>query len=80
MNSKNLVEKDIAFVNVEISNALERSKEFRENGRFIIPVQIDDSPLLGKLDDIQAIDVTDKKNIEALIQIIKDDFAQRRSK
>lgn len=79
LNSKNLVEKDIAFVNREINGALERRKEFR-NRLFIIPVRIDDSPLLRELNDFQALNSFDDKSIEKLVRVIKDDFANRRQK
>jgi hypothetical protein len=79
MQSKNLEEKCIGYVNKEIRLALEREKKFRDLN-FIIPVKIDESKLLKELEPFQAIDLTDKANIKKLIDTIQRDFEKRKNR
>lgn len=74
LNSKTLEKKRIAYVNREIDVALDRQKDFR-GIPFIIPVKIDDNPIIKEFSAIQAIDLTDKNNMKELITLIRRDFA-----
>lgn len=79
LQSKALAQKQIGYVNKEINAALDRQDEFRHGIRFIIPVQIEECPLLEDLDHLQTIDLSNKDNIKDLISTIKRD-QQRRKK
>jgi hypothetical protein len=72
LNSKALAEKEEGYVNKEIHRALERQENFRRSA-FIIPLLIDDAPLLEEFKDMQAIDLRDPSNIEKLSTHIKRD-------
>jgi hypothetical protein len=78
LQSKALADKHIGYVNREINSALDRKKEFRKGSRFIIPVKIEECPLLEDMHDLQTIDLTNRGNIRELTSTIKRDFAQRR--
>jgi hypothetical protein len=77
LQSNDLVKRQIGYVNREICEALDRSKEFR-GLQFIIPVRIDDSPFIEEFRHLHTIDLTDDKNLNELITTIKRDFAKRR--
>lgn len=79
LQSKNLQEKRIGYVNKEIRLALEREKKFRDLN-FIIPVKIDESELLKKLDPFYTIDLTDTNNLKKLIDTIQRDFEKRKKR
>jgi len=72
-----LASKNIGYVNKEISTALERQKYFR-GIRFIIPVKIDDSPILEDLKFLQTIDLKQQNDIEQLFRLIKRDQERRK--
>lgn len=77
LNSKALSEKDIGYVNKEITFALERQPEFRER-IFIIPVRIDDSPLLKMFEPFQVIDLRDPNQTDKLFNTISRDHQIRK--
>jgi hypothetical protein len=77
LNSKALLEKDVGYVNKEIAIAQERQPEFRER-IFIIPVQIDNSPLLRMFEPFQAIDLRDPSQAEKLFNVIWRDHQIRK--
>ena len=79
LQSQALAKKLSSYVIREINAALDRKSEFRRGIRFVIPAKIDDSPLLEELKDIQAVDLTGKKNINDLIDAITRDFKKRGS-
>ncbi len=78
LQSHNLAKKR-GYVIREINCALDRKQEFRRKDRFIIPVNIDDSPLLDELQSNQAVDLRDKRNIKGLTDAITRDFKKRGS-
>jgi hypothetical protein len=78
LQSRALADKQIGYVNREINSALDRKKEFRRGSRFIIPVKIEECPLLEDVHDLQTIDLTDGGNVRELASTIKRDFARRR--
>jgi len=79
LQSHALAKKQVSYVNREIYYALDRKPEFRRGICFIIPVAIDDSPLLEELKGNQAFDLKDrsKTNIKKLANEIKRDFIKR---
>ena len=77
LQSQALAKQHRGYVIKEINWALEKKTEFRRGVRFIIPVKIDDSPLLEELKDIQTIDLTDRKNVSQVIDTITRDFKKR---
>ena len=77
LNSKALLEKDVGYVNKEIAFAQERQPEFRER-IFIVPVQIDNSPLLKMFEPFQAIDLRDPSQAEKLFNVIWRDHQIRK--
>jgi hypothetical protein len=77
IHSKKLAAKSRGYVFKEIKMALKQEEEFRRGIRFIIPVKIDDSDLIEGLEEIQPFDLTDKKNINKLIDLIKREFKKR---
>lgn len=79
LQSKVMAEKIEGYVNKEIDLAAERQSYFRSPIRFIIPVRIEDAPLLEDLDYLQTIDLSDTEKIADLISVIKRD-QQRRKK
>ncbi|NIM17537.1 MAG: TIR domain-containing protein [Candidatus Aminicenantes bacterium] len=79
LQSKSMIAKVESYVFKEINCALERQSKFQDMFRFIIPVIIDGSPLLKKLESIQSIKISDKENIENLISTIRSDFEKRRT-
>jgi len=77
LHSNALNKKIEGYVHLEIHQALERQKKFRPGFRFIIPSTIDKCPLMENLIDYQSIDLTQKSNLDPLIEAIQKDFAKR---
>lgn len=77
LQSQSLSKKLVGYVNKEIVEARERQKEIRVGNLFIIPVKIEDCPLLDVLEDLQTVDLTDGNGIDRLVQTIKRDYAKR---
>ncbi len=80
LQSSNLAKKIEGYVNKKIKMALDRQMDFVRGIRFIIPVKIDDGPLLEELEHLHAYDLTDKANMKHLINAIKRDFEKRKSR
>ncbi|MES0489293.1 MAG: toll/interleukin-1 receptor domain-containing protein [Leptospirales bacterium] len=79
LQSKNIHDKVVGYVNKEINLSLERQLEYRPPIRFIVPVQIDNSPPLEPLEHLQSINLSSGDNFDALIQTLQRD-QQRRKK
>ena len=71
LNSRNLIAKsqERSYVNKEIKVAL-KSEDWRF-GEFIIPVQIDDAPLLPHLEKYHAVNLIGSDGITDLVRAIK---------
>jgi len=71
LNSRALTAKSLttSYVNKEIKVAL-RAEDLRFR-RFIIPVKIDDAPLLEQLGDYHAVDLTRQEGMRDLIRAVK---------
>jgi hypothetical protein len=67
------------YVFKEIECAMERYSRIRKGTLFIIPVRIDESPLLDDLKQFQTveIDINKEEDIKELISLIKRDFEKR---
>jgi hypothetical protein len=78
LQSRDLVKKFEGYVNKEINRALDRQEKFRRGIRFIIPVKIDDCPLLEELEHLHTIDLTERGNVEELIKTIRRDQMKRK--
>jgi hypothetical protein len=76
VHSHSLASKHFSYVNKEISLALERQRFARTGFRFIIPMLIDDAPLIADLKDVQAV-ATGADDFAALISVIKRDYQRR---
>ena len=72
LNSRSLVAKsrDRSYVNKEIKRAL-KADELRLIGSFIIPVALDDAPLLEPLARFQAVDLRSSDGLRDLVRAIK---------
>lgn len=77
LQSESLAEKTIGYVNKEINIAMDRQKEFR-GVKFVIPVTIDDSPLLAELEKFQSIDLRENDAVPDLTRLIHRDQQIRR--
>ncbi|MEN6319073.1 MAG: toll/interleukin-1 receptor domain-containing protein [Syntrophaceae bacterium] len=77
LQSEALAKKNIGYVNREIQFALNRQLDFR-GLCFIIPVQIDSSPLIEELKHVQSIDLRDPGQIDKLFTLISRDQQIRR--
>ena len=81
LQTKELANKTIGYVNREINIALDRREEFqRGTTRFVIPVKIEPCPLREDLKRLQTIDLIDKANIKTLIDTIQRDFEKRKKR
>jgi len=78
LQSHAIEKKLIGYVNKEIQLALDKEKLHRNKIRFIIPVRIDDSPIIEDLDFLQSIDLTNPANMRTLIKTIRRDQERRR--
>jgi hypothetical protein len=77
LQSKALVDKYEGYVHKEISLALERQRSFKFGIRFVIPVKIEECPLLEVLEPLQSLDLTDETNFDRMVQTIKRDYKKR---
>lgn len=77
LQSKALAAKKVAYVNKEITLALEHQKYVRQGIRFILPVQIDESELLPELSGLQTRPLRNREDMEALVNTIVHDQEQR---
>ncbi|NIM11889.1 MAG: TIR domain-containing protein [Candidatus Aminicenantes bacterium] len=78
LQSRELVKKFEGYVIKEINMALDRQETFRRGIRFIIPVRIDDSPLLEELEHLHTIDLSARENVGELIKTIRRDQMKRK--
>ncbi len=78
LQSNDLAKKFEGYVNKEINMALDRQDKFRRGVRFIIPVKIEECPLLEELEHLHTIDLLDRENIQEVIKSIKRDQLKRR--
>ena len=71
LNSRNLLAKsqETSYVNKEIKMAL-KSEDWRF-GEFIIPVQVDDAPLLPHLEKYHAVNLNERGGMTDLVRAIK---------
>jgi len=72
LNSKALVAKsrEASYVNKEIKRALQ-ADDLRLVGHFIVPVSIDDAPLLEPLAKFHAVDLRKPEGLSELVRAIK---------
>lgn len=74
LQSQSLRDKDVGYVNREISIALDRQAEYRPPRRFLIPVVVDSPEYrLEELDYLQAPDLSTETGMDELIRAIKRD-------
>jgi hypothetical protein len=78
LQSNHLAEKIEGYVNKEINMALKRQETFRRGIRFILPVIIDDGPLLEELKHLHTIDLSDRINVKEVIITIRRDQKKRK--
>jgi hypothetical protein len=75
LQSANLVNKSVGYVNKEIQLALDRQQQYRQPRVFLIPAIIDrQENLLRELADLQAIDLTIADGIDRLVRVIRRDM------
>lgn len=70
--------KEFSYVNKEINLALERQQFARQGFRFVIPIQIDDCPVLPELQGFQAVRLTAPGNASDLASFLVRDHQLRR--
>lgn len=76
--SRHLEAKVDSYVNKEIHRALARREYFRGGSRFILPLALDDAPLLPELADIQAEPLRPEGDgVARLVSLIRRDFQLR---
>ncbi len=78
VQSAALAAKIEGYVHKEIKLALERQDKFSLRISFIIPVKIEDSPLLEELELLHTIDLSNRENVTELIKTIQRDQSRRR--
>lgn len=79
IQSRNLLDKGVGYVNKEINLALDRQLEYRDPLRFVIPVTIDGpEAILDDLKGIQAIDVSSSSGVDDLVRTINRDLGLAR--
>jgi len=76
LQSTNLRNKAVGYVNKEIALALDRQQNYRRPRIFLIPAIIDDAEnLLDELEVLQAVDLTAADGIDRLVRVIRRDLA-----
>jgi hypothetical protein len=76
LQSINLRNKAVGYVNKEISLALDRQQQYRRPRIFLIPAIIDRAEnILEELDVLQAVDLTAPDGIDSLVRVIRRDLA-----
>lgn len=78
VQSRAMGEKTFSYVNKEIDLALKRQQLARRGIRFIVPVQIDDSPPLDDLRHLQSLDLRSSEGIRELASVIRRDQQRRK--
>lgn len=79
LNSKSLTNKFIGYVNMEINLALETQLRYRGGIRFIIPIIIDDSPLIDEFQALHFLKLERPEHTDELVSIIEFDQKIRRN-
>jgi hypothetical protein len=75
LQSANLANKSVGYVNKEILLALDRQQQYRQPRVFLIPAIIDrQESLLRELADLQAVDLTAADGIDRLVRVIRRDM------
>jgi hypothetical protein len=76
--SRHLEAKVDSYVNKEINRALDRREYFRPGTRFILPLALDDAPLLPALAEIQAEPLKlEADGVSRLVSLVYRDFQLR---
>ncbi|HEX9732298.1 MAG TPA: toll/interleukin-1 receptor domain-containing protein [Thermoanaerobaculia bacterium] len=78
VQSRALGEKTFSYVNKEIDMALQRQQLARRGIRFIIPVRVDDGPLLDDLKHLQTLDLRGAEGTRELASVIARDQQRRK--
>jgi hypothetical protein len=66
-----------SYVGSEVADALRRNKKMLWNLRFLLPVRLDNAPVLDELQDLHNIDVSTDTGVQALIVAIREDWQRR---
>ena len=77
VQSRALTAKTFSYVNKELSLALDRQRYARTGVRFIIPVSVDDSPLLPEISSLQMVKADSSSGMQSLISAIRRDQERR---
>lgn len=78
LQSHALAEKEVGYVNKEIRMALDHQMNFRFGLRFIIPVKVEEAPLLEELEALHAIDLSNQNSVSELVRTINRDQQRRK--
>lgn len=74
LQSEALARKIFGYVNKEINLALGRQQFARHGTRFVIPLQVEDDPMIPELEHLQAHPLAD---VKGLISLIRRDYQRR---
>lgn len=77
LQSRALTRKSFSYVNKEINLALERQRFARKGFLYIIPLRIDDGPLIEELKDFQALSLQEEDAVKSLASTIRRDYQRR---
>jgi hypothetical protein len=77
LQSRALTRKNFSYVNKEINLALERQRFARKGFLYIIPLRIDDGPLIEELKDFQALSLQEEDAVKSLASTIRRDYQRR---
>jgi hypothetical protein len=83
LQSARLKQKEVGYVNKEISIALDRQKTYRDPRIFLIPALVDDpTSELERLAGFQRVDLTQSDGVDLLVRTINRDreYANRASR
>ncbi len=75
--SRALFNKPFSYVNKEINLALERQRSARMGVRFVIPLQIDDTPVFPEFKGFQTVRLTEQDKVSELASLIVRDYQLR---
>lgn len=74
IQSRSLLEKDVGYVNREITLALDRQHEFRDPRRFVIPITVHGPDvMLDDLRELQSIDYSSDSGVDEVVRAINRD-------
>ncbi len=80
MQSAALARKTFSYVNKEIAMALERQQLARRGICYVIPVRVDEGPLLDELKHLQTLDLHRQAGVGELVSVISRDQQRRRKR